>query len=64
MQSFDRAEHDVLMAGLVVAVTWEAEFLADPSAAVWAHMFAPDRGELLLSPNDASIPARGAYSES
>ena len=54
VRSFSGADHEALMAGLVVAVTWEAAFLAEPSAAVWAHMFAPDRGESLLSVGDAA----------
>ena len=54
VRSFDRAEHNVLMAGLVEAVTWEAAFLADPSTAVWTPMFAADRWESLL-------PASGAH---
>ena len=43
VRSFDRADHEALMAGLVVAVTWEAAFLADPSIAVLTPMFAADR---------------------
>ena len=46
--SFSRAEHDALVANVVVAVTWESLFMADPSGAVWAAAFAGDRNECLL----------------
>ena len=48
VRSFSRAEHDELRAGLVVAVTWESAFLADPGGAVWTPMFAAERRESLL----------------
>ena len=48
VRSFNKAEYDALVAGLVVAVTWEPAFLADPSGAVWAPAFAGDRSESLL----------------
>ena len=59
VRSFSRAEHDALMAGLVVAVTWESAFLADSGGAVWTPMFAADRWESLLSLNDAASPEPG-----
>ncbi|MCY4114490.1 MAG: hypothetical protein OXG33_11215 [Chloroflexi bacterium] len=59
VQSFDRADYDLLMAGLVVAVTLEAAFLADPSAAVWTPMFAPDREESLLPAETVSVRPSG-----
>ena len=64
VRSFDLAEHDVLMAGLVVAVTWEAAFLANPSGAVWTPMFAPDREESLLLPVSDAADAGPAGSGS
>ncbi len=48
LRSFNKAEYDALVAGLSVAVTWEAAFLADPSGAVWTPMFAVDRRDSLL----------------
>ena len=42
------------MAGLVVAVTWEPAFLADPSGAVWSPMFTADQGESLLPSTSAA----------
>ena len=54
VRSFDRADRDVLTAGLVVAVTWEAAFLANSSGAVWTPMFAPDREESLLPVGDTA----------
>ena len=49
VRSFSGADHEALMAGLVVAVTWEAAFLANPSGAVWTPMFVPDREESLAA---------------
>ena len=65
VRSFSRAERDALVAGLVVAVTWESAFLANPSGAVWAPMFAADRRDLLLPRADAADagPAVGGSSE-
>ena len=54
VRSFSRAEHDALVAGLNVAVTWEAAFLSDPSGAVWTPMFAVDRRDSLLQPQGAA----------
>ena len=54
VRSFSRAEHDALVAGLVVAATWEPAFLADPSSAVWTRTFAGDRREPLLQPQGAA----------
>ena len=51
VRSFSRADHDAPMVGLVVAVTWELAFLADPSGAVWAAAFADGRREPLLAPS-------------
>lgn len=48
LRSFNWANNDAQMAGLVVAVTWESAFMADPSGAVWAAAFAGDRNECLL----------------
>ncbi len=65
VRGFSRAEHDALVAGLVVAVTWESAFLADPSGAVWTPIFAADRRESLLQLSDATDarPAAGRSSE-
>ena len=54
VRSFSRTEHDVLVAGLVVAVTWEPAFLADPSGAVWMSIYAADRRESLLPLGDVA----------
>ena len=61
-RSFKRDDHDALMAGLVVAVTWESAFLADPSGAVWTPIFAADRREspLLAGGADAGPAASGS----
>ena len=59
VRRFDRAEHDALVAGFVVAVTWEAAFLANPSGAVWTPMFVPDREESLLPTDAASVRPPG-----
>ena len=53
VRSFSRTEHDTLVANVVVAVTWESVFLADPAAAVWSCIFAGDRREPLLANGDA-----------
>ena len=50
------------MAGLVVAVTWESAFLADPSGAVWTPSFAGDGREPLLLPFRDAADARPAAS--
>ena len=60
VRSFSRAEVDALVAELVVAVTWESAFLADPSGAVWTPILFPDRREPLLP----SSGAGGAVLES
>ena len=64
VRSFSRAEYDALVAGLLVAVTWEPAFLADPTGAVWTPMCAGDRREPLLLPADAASagPASSVYS--
>ena len=49
VRSFSRTEHDTLVANVVVAVTWESAFLADPSGAVWTPRFTGDRREPLLA---------------
>ena len=54
VRSFSRAEHDAVVAGLVVAVTWETAFLADPSGAVWTPIFAADQRKSLLPLGGAS----------
>ena len=54
VRSFSRAEHDALLAGLVVAVTWEPAFPADPSGSVWTPSVAGDRRESLLQVSDAA----------
>ena len=64
VRSFSGADHEALMAGLVVAVTWEAAFLANPSGAVWTPMFAPDREESLLRPVSDAADAGPAASGS
>ena len=64
LRSFSRAQHDALMAGLVVAVTWEGTFLADPGSAVWTPSFAGDRREPLLLPFSDAADARSAASGS
>ena len=64
VRSFNRAEVDVLVAGLVVAMTWEPAFLADPSGAVWSPMFAADRRESLLPPSGASDAGPSVAGES
>ena len=61
--SFSRTEHDALVAKLVVAVTWEPAFLADPAAAVWSCIFARDRREPLLANGDADSRIGAAVSE-
>ena len=64
LRSLSRAQHDALMAGLVVAVTWEGAFLADPGSAVWTPSFAGDRREPLLLPFSDAADARPAASVS
>ena len=54
MRSFSRAEHAALVEGLMVAVTSESAFLADPSGAVWTPMCAVDRRDSLLQPQGAA----------
>ncbi len=49
LRSFSRTEHDALVANVVVAVTWESAFLADPSGAVWTPRSTGDRREPLLA---------------
>ena len=46
--SFSRTEHDALVANLVVAVTWEPAFLADPSGTVWMSVLGGERRRPLL----------------
>ena len=59
LHGFNQADHEALIAGLVVAVTWEAAFLADPAAAVWGCIFAGDSHEPLLASADRTAdPAR------
>ena len=48
MRSFSRAEHDELVANVVVAVTWEPAFLVVPGGSVWTRSLAGDRCESLL----------------
>ena len=64
LRSFSRADHDALMAELVVAPTWESAFLADPGGAVWTPSFAGDRREPLLLPFSDAADAGPAASVS
>ena len=64
VRSFSRTEHDALVAGLVVAVTWELAFLADPGGVLWAPIFSADRWEPLLLPFSDTADARPAASGS
>ncbi len=63
LQSFSRTERDALVANVVVAVTWEAAFRADPVAAVWSCIFAGDCREPLLANGDAKSRIGAATSE-